>query len=145
MTLIKSFVLVLRFLKMAMPPGSLDFSDVSPIPLSSSPSKAILTEAFNSPKLTRKFLEQISSVEKSGLPLNTAWTLWLDRYVMSLISAVFMYILLRFLAILFRLLFLDMSVVRQQLSMQQICEKYTPLRQYRYFVYKKIKKVNIVI
>jgi hypothetical protein len=70
---------------MAMPPGFLDFSDISPIPLSSSPSKTILTEAFNSPKLTRKFLEQISSVEKSGLPLNTPWTLWLDRFVISLI------------------------------------------------------------
>ena len=66
---------------MAMPPGSLEFSDNSPVPLSSSPSRAILTEAFNSPKLTRKFLEQISSVEKSGLPLNTPWTLWLDRFV----------------------------------------------------------------
>ena len=65
--------------KMAVPPGSLDFSDISPVPLSSSPSRTILTEAFNSPKLTRKFLEQISSVDKSGLPLNTAWTLWLDR------------------------------------------------------------------
>ena len=64
-----------------MPPGSLDFPDISPVPLSSSPSRTILTEAFNSPKLTRKFLDQISSVEKSGLPLNTAWTLWLDRFL----------------------------------------------------------------
>ncbi|CAB3981300.1 eukaryotic translation initiation factor 4E type 3-like [Paramuricea clavata] len=72
---------------MAVPPGSLDFSDISPVPLSSSPSRTILTEAFNSPKLTRKFLEQISSVDKSGLPLNTAWTLWLDRFVRNATAA----------------------------------------------------------
>ncbi|XP_046841606.1 eukaryotic translation initiation factor 4E type 3-like [Xenia sp. Carnegie-2017] len=72
---------------MAMPSGSFGFSSNSPVPLSSSPSKAILTEAFHSPKLSRKFLEQISPVEKSGLPLNTPWTLWLDRYVRGATAA----------------------------------------------------------
>ena len=90
--LLSLFVFVLRFPKMAMPPGSLEFSDISPVPLSSSPSRTILTEAFNSPKLTRKFLEQISSVEKSGLPLNTPWTLWLDRFVIFTLPYLSIYI-----------------------------------------------------
>ena len=117
LTLIKALYSSFVSAKMAMPPGSLDFADVSPIPLSSSPSKAILTEAFNSPKLTRKFLEQISSVEKSGLPLNTSWTLWLDRYVhlyfiYSFFVSIFCYII--------SYLFPGTFVVQQQPSMQRI-------------------------
>lgn len=104
---------------MAVPPGSLDFSDISPVPLSSSPSKTILTEAFNSPKLTRKFLEQISSVEKSGLPLNTSWTLWLDRSEILCSILLFFVFLLYFLCF-YLVLFVGMFEGQQQQNMQQI-------------------------
>lgn len=66
---------------MATSTGLNYYSDISPIPLSSSPSKTILTEALDSPVLTRKFLEAIPQTEKLGLPLNTPWTLWLDRFI----------------------------------------------------------------
>lgn len=32
-----------------------------------------------SPNLSRKSLNELESSEKSGMPLNTAWTLWHDK------------------------------------------------------------------
>ena len=37
----------------------------------------------NSPHLSRKSLNELESSEKSGIPLNTAWTLWHDKLVVN--------------------------------------------------------------
>ena len=37
--------------------------------------------AAASPKLSRRVCDDLSDTEKSGLPLNSSWTLWLDRSV----------------------------------------------------------------
>ena len=34
-----------------------------------------------SPKLSRKAISSLGDTENSGVPLNTPWTLWLDRSV----------------------------------------------------------------
>ena len=36
-------------------------------------------ETTSSPHLSRKSLNDLESSEKSGIPLNTAWTLWHDK------------------------------------------------------------------
>lgn len=36
----------------------------------------------NSPHLSRKSLNELESSEKSGIPLNSAWTLWHDKSVL---------------------------------------------------------------
>jgi hypothetical protein len=78
------------------------------------------------------------------LPLNTPWTLWLDRFVISLIFSTLLICLWIFFLDFslyyfgfYLVLFLDMFVVQLQPSMQQIWEKSTPLPQFRYVVYNK--------
>lgn len=39
----------------------------------------------NSPHLSRKSLNELESSEKSGIPLNTAWTLWHDKSVLIIL------------------------------------------------------------
>ncbi|XP_078342778.1 eukaryotic translation initiation factor 4E type 3-like [Oculina patagonica] len=41
----------------------------------------------NSPHLSRKSLDELESSEKSGIPLNTPWTLWHDKYVRGATAA----------------------------------------------------------
>lgn len=41
----------------------------------------------NSPLLSRKSLSDLESSEKIGIPLNTAWTLWHDKYVRGATAA----------------------------------------------------------
>ncbi|KAJ7326086.1 hypothetical protein OS493_028344 [Desmophyllum pertusum] len=41
----------------------------------------------NSPHLSRRSLNELESSEKSGIPLNTAWTLWHDKYVRGATAA----------------------------------------------------------
>lgn len=36
-------------------------------------------QGVDSPKLARKTINEISDVEKNGVPLNTSWTFWLDK------------------------------------------------------------------
>ena len=35
---------------------------------------------MGSPNLPRSKLSEINSLEESGVPLNTRWTFWLDKY-----------------------------------------------------------------
>lgn len=41
----------------------------------------------SSPHLSRRSLNELESSEKSGIPLNTAWTLWHDKYVRGATAA----------------------------------------------------------
>ncbi|KAM7439194.1 hypothetical protein ABFA07_011373 [Porites harrisoni] len=41
----------------------------------------------NSPHLSRRSLNEIENSEKSGIPLNTPWTLWHDKYVRGATAA----------------------------------------------------------
>lgn len=36
-------------------------------------------QAGESPRLSRKAISSLSDTDKSGVPLNSSWTLWLDR------------------------------------------------------------------
>jgi hypothetical protein len=38
------------------------------------------TMSMGSPNLPRSKLSEINSLEESGVPLNTRWTFWLDKY-----------------------------------------------------------------
>ncbi|KAK7496691.1 hypothetical protein BaRGS_00012098 [Batillaria attramentaria] len=38
-------------------------------------------KGVESPKLARKAINEIASVEETGVPLNTSWTFWLDKSV----------------------------------------------------------------
>uniref|UniRef100_F6ZFY8 Eukaryotic translation initiation factor 4E type 3 n=1 Tax=Ciona intestinalis TaxID=7719 RepID=F6ZFY8_CIOIN len=40
-----------------------------------------------SPKLSRKAISNLGDTEKTGVPLNSAWTLWLDRSVPNLTAS----------------------------------------------------------
>lgn len=41
----------------------------------------------NSPHLSRRSLNELENSEKSGIPLNSAWTLWHDKYVRGATAA----------------------------------------------------------
>uniref|UniRef100_H2Y9Y6 Eukaryotic translation initiation factor 4E type 3 n=1 Tax=Ciona savignyi TaxID=51511 RepID=H2Y9Y6_CIOSA len=43
--------------------------------------------ASESPRLSRKAISNLGDTEKSGVPLNSAWTLWLDRSVPNLTAS----------------------------------------------------------
>ncbi|KAK3739545.1 hypothetical protein QZH41_016218 [Actinostola sp. cb2023] len=45
------------------------------------------TSNVDSPQLSRKSLSQLEDHEKSGIPLNSPWTLWHDRYVRGATAA----------------------------------------------------------
>ncbi|KAK6175455.1 hypothetical protein SNE40_013916 [Patella caerulea] len=49
--------------------------------------KAFSGEKNDSPKLAKKALHELYSIEESGVPLNTPWTFWLDKTIRGTTAA----------------------------------------------------------
>ena len=51
-------------------------------------SSPIQNQAGESPRLSRKAISSLSDTDKSGVPLNSSWTLWLDRFNLQIVKKV---------------------------------------------------------